>query len=247
MKERWLIYIRQLTSLLTMSKPPLQIAIDGPVAAGKGDIAEHLARKIGAIYLYTGAMYRALALACIQTHTDPANAELVKALLLQLNIDLLPAIPGKQQAFKILLNSEDVTERIFASDVATIVPEVSKHKDVRKIMVNRQQRLTQGKRVVMEGRDIGKRVLPQAQLKIFLTAILEERATRRLKQFKLKGINKSFEEVLAETKHRDEQDMKRDTDPLEKHTDAWELDTTNLTQEQVVESIVVELKKRHLL
>ena len=230
-----------------MNNQPLQIAIDGPVAAGKGDIAERLARQIGAIYLYTGAMYRALALACIQTHTDPTNAELVKKLLLQSHIDLLPATPEKHQAYKILLNGEDVTERIFKPDVVTTVPEVSKHADVREIMVTKQQLLAQGKSVVMEGRDIGKRVLPQAQLKIFLTATLEERTKRRLAQFKSKGIDKSFAEVMVETKYRDEQDTKRTADPLEKVADAWELDTTSLSQQEVIEAIFTELKKRQLL
>ncbi len=224
---------------------PLQIAIDGPVAAGKGDIAMRLAKRLGFTYLYTGAMYRALALACIEKGIGTQDEKSVKDLLTTLSIELLPGIADR--FYTVHLDAKDVTDRIFEPDVASLVPQVSQHAEVRKIMVDKQQNMAQGKSVVMEGRDIGKRVLPHAQLKIFLTASLEERARRRLEQFKERGIHKTFEEVQLETRTRDQQDSTRAADPLEKLPDAWELDTTNLTQDEVVEKITEELKRRNLV
>ena len=125
--------------------------------------------------------------------------------------------------------------------------DVSTHSEVRKILVSRQQEIAKGKRVVMEGRDIGLRVLPQAQLKIYLTASIAERAKRRFTQRQQKGITGSFEEVLTDTHKRDIQDTTRVHDPLQKLPDAWELDTTNLTQDEVVVKIKDELRQRKLL
>ena len=127
-----------------------------------------------------------------------------------------------------------------SSDVSTIP-------QVRKFMVARQQELARGKSVVMEGRDIGLRVLPQAQLKIYLTASLEERARRRWNQYKTKDPTKTLAQEIDETKIRDTQDTSRAADPLQKLPDAWELDTTDMTQEQVVDAIIQELKRRNLL
>lgn len=226
---------------------PLQIAIDGPVAAGKGDIAQRLAGQLGMTYLYTGAMYRALALACVREGIDLKDQERVLQKLNQIDISFLPADPKKTTPYTLLLNGEDITEAIFDPEIAQGSSDVSVISKVRKEMVDRQQQLAQGKSVVMEGRDIGKRVLPNAQLKVFLTASVEVRAQRRQKQSEIKGIRKTFEEVLEETKKRDEQDMTREADPLEQLSDHWVLDSTYLNQDQVVEKIVEELKRRNLI
>lgn len=228
-------------------KQPLQIAIDGPVAAGKGDIAERLAKRLHLIYLYTGAMYRVLALACMRNKTPLTDASKIVELLHKIQIDFIPQDQNTEQAYKLLLNGQDVTKEIFAQDVAQGSSDVSVIPEVRKIMVSKQKNLAQGKAVVMEGRDIGLRVLPEAQLKIYLTASIEERTKRRLEQFANKGINKTFQEVLEDTKKRDEQDMTRGVDPLQRLPDAWELDTTSMTQEVVIEEIVQELQKRELI
>lgn len=228
-------------------KQPLQIAIDGPVAAGKGDIAERLAKRLHLIYLYTGAMYRVLALACMRNKIPTTDAPKIVELLNQIQIDFIPQDQNTEHTYKLLLNGQDVTKAIFAQDVAQASSDVSVIPEVRKIMVSKQKILAQGKAVVMEGRDIGLRVLPQSQLKIYLTASIEERTKRRLEQFANKGIKKTYQEVLEDTKKRDEQDMTRSADPLQRLPDAWELDTTSMTQEVVIEKIIQELQKRQLI
>lgn len=226
---------------------PLQIAIDGPVASGKGDVAGRLAKELHLAYIYTGAMYRMLALACIEHGVPTKNARLVYALLQKISMSLEPPTSLSKHPFVAMLGGVDVTERIFKQDVATGSSDVGVIPEVRQWMVARQQEMAKGKPVVMEGRDIGLRVLPNAQLKIYFTATLEERVNRRWLQFKGKGIEKSREEVLADTKLRDYQDTSRSADPLQKLASAWELDTTGITQEAVVARIKEELKKRKLL
>lgn len=226
---------------------PLQIAIDGPVAAGKGDIAARVGKAFGLIYIYTGAMYRALALACIRANIPLKDQEKVLAKLNEITIHLVEPDPESTYSYKVLLNDEDVTERIIAPDTAQGASDVSTLPEIRKRMVVMQKDMAQGKRVVMEGRDIGLRVLPDAQLKIYLTASLEERARRRQEQWAKKGIEKTMEETIEDTRIRDEQDMTRAADPLQKLSDAWELDTTGMSQEQVVDAIKQELQKRKLL
>lgn len=226
---------------------PLQIAIDGPVASGKGDIAGRLAKEFHLTYIYTGAMYRMLALACIEHGVPTKDVRLVYALLQKISMFLEPPTSLSKHPFVAMLGGVDVTEQIFKQDVATGSSDVGSIPSVRQWMVARQQEMARGKSVVMEGRDIGIRVLPKAQLKIYLTATLEERANRRWLQFKEKGIQKSRGEVLEDTKLRDNQDTTRLTDPLQKLPDAWELDTTGMTQEEVVGRIKEELIKRKLL
>ncbi len=227
---------------------PLQIAIDGPVAAGKGDIASRLGRELQLVYIYTGAMYRMLALSCLKKGKSTHEEADVLAILDEIHMELVP--PTRIQTDRVttaMLDGVDVTDDIMRSEVAQGASDVATIPAVRRRMVELQQTLSFGKSVVMEGRDIGLRVLPDAQLKIFLTASVEERATRRLEQFETKGIHKTFEEVLEETKVRDAQDSSRATDPLKKLPDSWELDTTSMTQDQVVNAITGELRRRGLL
>ena len=226
---------------------PLSIAIDGPVAAGKGDIAARLANELHITYVYTGAMYRMLALACIEKHISLKDPKRIVTLLSEVTLDLVEPDSDSPYAYKALLDGIDVSERITEHDTAMGAAEVSIIPEVRAFMVKRQQELALGKRVVMEGRDIGLRVLPHAQLKIYLTASLVERAKRRLLQWKEKGIKKSLDEVIEDTKQRDTQDMTREIDPLQKLSTAWELDTTNMTKDEVILQIKTELKKRNLL
>lgn len=230
-----------------MTLHELHIAIDGPVGSGKSAISSSLAKQLGITYLYTGAMYRAVAYACITHNVDPSDKKKVLGLLSQTTIRLSPPNKESRYPVKVLLNGIDITDELFTPAVDAVTPMVSSLPAVRKEMVNLQQMLARGKSVVMEGRDIGLRVLPNAQLKIYLTATLEERANRRWLQFKEKGIQKSRAEVLEDTKLRDNQDTTRLTDPLQKLPDAWELDTTEMTQEEVVGRIKEELIKRKLL
>lgn len=230
-----------------MTSHVLHIAIDGPVGSGKSAISSSLAKQLGITYLYTGAMYRAVAYACITHNVDSSDKKKVLGLLFQTTIRLEPPNKESRYPVKVLLNGIDITDELFTPAVDAVTPMVSSLPAVRKEMVNLQQMLARGKSVVMEGRDIGLRVLPNAQLKIYLTATLEERAYRRWLQFKEKGIQKSRAEVLEDTKLRDNQDTTRLTDPLQKLSDAWELDTTGMTQEEVVGRIKEELIKRKLL
>ena len=230
-----------------LSMTPLQIAIDGPVAAGKGDIAGRLAKELGFLYIYTGATYRMLALACIEKDIPLKDPERVLPLLQTISIELVEPDSNSQYAYKALLDDVDVTERITDQDAAMGASDVAVIPEVRQFMVKRQQEIVQSKKVVMEGRDIGLRVLPEAQLKIYLTASVAERAHRRWLQFQTKGIEKSPDEVLADTELRDNQDTTRPTDPLQKLPDAWELDTTGMTQEEVIARIKEELVRRKLL
>jgi CMP/dCMP kinase len=228
-------------------KLPLQIAIDGPVAAGKGDIAARLAQELKLIYIYTGAMYRTLALSCIINNIPLKDQKKVVAHLKMIKIELVEADLNSKYPYKVLLNSKNVTDRIIEQDTAQGASDVGIIPEVRKIMVENQKIIAAGKNVVMEGRDIGLRVLPNAQLKIFLTASVEERAKRRFMQWQEKGISKTYAETLKDTQERDFQDYNRIADPLKKLPEAWELDTTAMTQDEVILAITKELHNRKLL
>ncbi len=230
-----------------MNTANLQIAIDGPVASGKGDIAARLAAKLGLLYIYTGAMYRALALACIREQISCKDEDKVVQQLTTHAISMRVPDAHSPYAYCVLLNGEDVTERITHQDTAQGASDVGSIAAVRTRMVAMQRSIAQNNRVVMEGRDIGLRVLPDAQLKIYLTASVEERARRRYNDWVKKGIQKTYEETLEDTRIRDLQDMTRATDPLQKVDDAWELDTTQMTQEMVTSTIENELQRRGLL
>jgi len=225
----------------------LQIAIDGPVASGKSDVSSRLAKKLGLTYLYTGAMYRALAWISAKEGVPFKDEPRVLALLRKYSIDLRPPAQNDSRGFSVWVNDENVTNELFTPAMSQGSSDVSTLTSVRKFMVSRQQEMATGKSVVMEGRDIGLRVLPHAQLKIYLTASLEERARRRWEQYKTKGSTKTLAEEIADTKIRDMQDTNRTADPLQKLPDAWELDTTDMTQDAVVSAIIAELRRRKLI
>jgi len=192
-------------------------------------------------------MYRAVAYACITNNVDPHDKKKVLALLSGLAIRFEPPGIHSNHPVKVMLNAVDVTDELFTPAADSITPIVSSISEVRHEMVKLQQTQAEGKSVVMEGRDIGLRVLPDAQLKIYLIASLEVRSKRRFKQFQKKGIQKTLEEVIEDTKQRDLQDTMRAVDPLKKLPDAWELDTTHLSQDQVIAAIKQELSNRGLL
>lgn len=230
-----------------MNPHPLHIAIDGPVASGKGEIAARIAKKYNLLYIYTGAMYRSLALACIRAGVPLKNEKKVVLLMKTLSFMFREPDSGSAYPFCILLNGEDVTERITWQDTAQGASDVGSLAGVRQWMVSAQREMAADKAVVMEGRDIAVRVLPEAQLKIFLTASVEERATRRFLQWKAKNIHTTYEETLSDTKIRDAQDMSRGTDPLAKVPDAWELDTTGKKISEIIDIISKELIRRKLI
>lgn len=215
------------------------IAIDGPSSSGKSTIAKKVAARLGTTYLDTGAMYRALTLSALRNGADLESETAILAVLDESEIHLTQ-VEGHQTVF---LNDEDVTETIRSTDVTKNVSVVSSHEKVRAEMVRRQQRFAEKGGIVMDGRDIGTVVLPNADLKIYLVASAEERALRRYRESIAKGMTVSLEQLTADMKARDHYDMNREASPLRKADDAVELDTTHLSIDAVVETVLNLIKK----
>ncbi|GGE38608.1 cytidylate kinase [Pullulanibacillus camelliae] len=214
----------------------MQIAIDGPAAAGKSTVAKMIADRMNYIYIDTGAMYRAATYKALKEHVDVEDGAALANMLQHTHIELVP--DGDGQA--VLLEGQDITEAIRLPEVTNHVSFVSKHPKVREEMVARQQEMASQKSVVMDGRDIGTKVLPKAHVKIFLRASVDERAARRYKEQIKKGIETPLEALKKEIALRDERDSRQ----LGKAADAVEIDTTNLSIEGVVEAIMKIIKER---
>ncbi|MBQ9342848.1 MAG: (d)CMP kinase [Clostridia bacterium] len=212
----------------------LNIAIDGPVGAGKSTIADEVASRLGILHLDTGAMYRAVGLAVLQHGVDLQDEEAVTDLCKQSQVD----VRYENGAQVTLLDGRDVTGLIRSQEVGTAASAVSRYAGVRRLLVQRQQELAQTQPMLLDGRDIGTVVLPNAPVKVYLTATPEARAMRRLKQLLEKGETADFAEVLAEVNARDEQDMNRAVDPLRQAEDAIVVDSSNLTFEETVQAIL---------
>jgi cytidylate kinase len=219
----------------------LNVAIDGPVGAGKSTIADAVAARLGILHLDTGAMYRALGLTALRRGIDTQDEQAVVQLCNGLNISVTHEADG-QHTF---VEGEDVTGLIRTQEVGMAASTVSRYADVRKAMVRLQQRLAAETDMLLDGRDICTTVLPNATAKIFLTAAPEERARRRFLELQQKGGTETFEQVLEEVKKRDDQDMNRPVEPLRKAEDAELVDSTNLSFDEVVEKIlsIVEAKR----
>ena len=226
-----------------MNKKTISIAIDGPVGSGKGTLALALAKKLNALYVYTGGMYRALALKCVQEGIDINNEEKVLKVLGNTTIELGPT----EYVTKVILDSRDVSSEIFTQEITNKTPIVASHGRVRKEMVARQRELIENANAVIEGRDIASDVSPNADLKIYLTADLETRVKRRLVQFQKRGINLSLDEVKKEVLERDRKDMERQTSPLFIAEDAVVIDTTNDTIDETVDKVTDKLKEKNLI
>lgn len=213
---------------------PMNIAIDGPVGAGKSSIADQVAERLGILHLDTGAMYRTVGLYALRTGTDMQD-EAAMARLVE-TIDVQVRYEGGAQ--RTLLFGEDVTDIIRTGEVSAAASAVSKWPAVRRRMVRAQQEMAKKESMLIDGRDIGTVVLADSPCKIYLTAAPEERARRRYVQQAEKGDNTPYEQVLAELNARDEQDMNRKTDPLRQAEDAVLVDSTHMTQEETVEAIL---------
>lgn len=212
----------------------LRVAIDGPAGVGKTTSARALAGRLGYIYLDTGAMYRALALKAMRSRVSVDDAEGAGDIAAISTVGLLPDGAG---GVKVLLDGLDVTASIRTADVSDGASRISVHRAVRERMVALQQALAASGGVVMEGRDIGTRVIPDAEVKIYLTATAEERARRRHREMVLRGDDASFQEVLDMIRERDERDTGREVDPLRPADDAVTIDGTNLSLAEQVDAI----------
>ena len=213
---------------------PMNIAIDGPVGAGKSSIADLVAQRLHILHLDTGAMYRAFGLYALRSGADMASEEELSALVEKVDVQVEYAA-GAQRT---LLFGEDVSDLIRTGEVSAAASAVSKWPAVRRRMVRAQQEMAAKADMLIDGRDIGTVVLKDSPCKIFLTAASEERARRRHVQQLAKGDNTPYEQVLRELIARDEQDMNRKTDPLRQAEDAVLVDSTNMTEEETVEAIV---------
>ncbi|WP_100010779.1 (d)CMP kinase [Lentibacillus sediminis] len=212
----------------------ITIAIDGPAAAGKSTVARLVAEKLSYIYIDTGAMYRALTLKALQKRIDLDEEKPLADLLMHTEITL----EQKGEGQIVLLDGNDVTWEIRSQKVTSHVSYAAKHPAIRKEMVERQRALAARSGVVMDGRDIGTHVLPDAEVKIFLVASVEERAKRRYEENLQKGFYPDMEELKREIEERDRIDSEREAAPLIKAADATEIDTTSLSINEVAQQIL---------
>lgn len=220
----------------------VNIAIDGPSGAGKSTIARATAEKLGLIYVDTGAIYRSVGLYVLRNGISSKDAEKIVLLLPEIDIKLIHDETGKQ---RMLLNGEDVTEDIRLPEVSIYASDVSAIPEVRVFLLGLQRNLARKQSTIMDGRDIGTVVLPDADLKIFLSATPEDRAERRYKELIKKGVDTTFEEVLKDMMYRDQNDSGRSVAPLKPAEDAVRLDTTGFPLEKSIET-VIGVVKEHL-
>lgn len=218
----------------------ISVAIDGPSAAGKSTIAKLAAKKLGFIYVDTGAMYRAIGYFMKAKNINLQNEKNIIKALKEINIDI-NYIEAQQHIY---LNNEDVSEKIRSNEISMAASVVSKVKEVRDFLLDKQRKLAKTNNIIMDGRDIGTVVLPDAQIKIFLTASLNSRANRRFKELKEKNVDITFDEIYNDIKKRDENDINRKIAPLKQAKDAIKLDTSDLSLSQAVDEVINIIKSK---
>lgn len=220
----------------------LNVAIDGPVGAGKSSVADEAARQLGILHLDTGAMYRALGYRALKENVDVGNEQAIVSLCRRMHLKVTHEADG-QHTF---VEGEDVTGKIRTPEVSMAASTVSRYAEVRRAMVKQQQKLAAETDMLLDGRDICTTVLPNATAKIYLTARAEVRARRRWLEMKEKGMEESFEQVLEEVRRRDEQDMNRAVEPLRQAEDAVLVDSSELSFNETVARILAIVEaKRH--
>lgn len=217
-------------------KKNISVAIDGPSAAGKSTIAKMVAKKENFIYIDTGAMYRCVAYYCLTQKIDLNDEKAVEQAIEHIQIRLTPDN-------KVYLNDEDVSNQIRQDQVSLGASCVSKYQAVRSFLVDEQRKMTKAGNVILDGRDIGTVVLPNADLKIYQIASVETRAKRRYLENLERGLDADLETIKKEIEERDYQDTHREISPLKKAEDAIELDTSSLTLEEVVEQVLTLIQK----
>lgn len=217
----------------------LQIAIDGPASAGKSTVAKLVAKKLGYVYCDTGAMYRATTYAAKKNHVAYDDDQGLKEMLEKTEIRFVPAEPEQ----KVFVNETEVTKTIRLPEIANNVSTVSAQKSVRADLTERQRMIAEQGGIVMDGRDIGTTVLPNAEVKIFLVASVHERAVRRFKENVEKGIDTPLDVLEKEIEERDYKDSHRKISPLTQAKDAVLVDTTSLSIEEVIAKIMEIIEK----
>ncbi len=213
------------------------VALDGPSASGKSTVAKLIAKELGLVHIDTGAMYRAVTYLCILNGVDPKDEKASVALLPKANIEL--TVDGK-----VLLNGQDISKEIRSNIVSDNVSYIASYKDIRLFLVDKQREMAKNLSVVMDGRDIGTYVLPDADVKIYQVASVETRAKRRYDENKAKGIESSYDDVIGNLKKRDYIDSHRAFAPLKPAPDSVILDTSDLSIEQVVAACVKIIKDK---
>lgn len=217
----------------------MQIAIDGPAGVGKSTLAKALAGQLGYIYIDTGAMYRGVALVASQKGVAAEEGAALDKVLQGLSLRFV-MVEGKKCLFN---HEENIEDAIRHPDISKIVSAYAKLGSVRKALTNQQRRIAEETSVIMDGRDIGTVVLPNADYKFFITASVEERANRRYKELVEKGMDVNYDELVKEIAARDEQDSTRSIAPLKKADDAILVDTDDLDEKQVLEKIIGLISK----
>ncbi|MDN6967298.1 (d)CMP kinase [Oenococcus sp. UCMA 17063] len=218
----------------------MQVAIDGPAGSGKSTVAKIVAKKFNFVYVDTGAMYRAVTLYAKINQIDYEDEQEISEKVPLISLNFIPADPVQ----KVILNGQDVTEAIRSQEITNNVSLVSSYQKVRDEMTERQRQMTEDSSVVMDGRDIGTTVLPNAEVKIFLVASVNQRAIRRFKENKAQGSNATLNDIKKEIIARDYKDSHRLISPLRKANDAIEIDTSELSIDQVVNKILEIVKTR---
>jgi len=215
-------------------KKGLTIAIDGPSGAGKSTVGKFLAKRLGYLYIDTGAMYRTVALKVSEKSVEGADEEVLYRLASSLSI----AFVTEGEETHVLCDGEDVTEAIRSPEISRLASDISRRKGVREALVQKQREMGRGGGVILEGRDIGTVVFPDADVKFYLDAVAEERGRRRFRELAEKGIKVDFNETLEEVIRRDQNDMKRALSPLKRAEDALLIDSTHRSVEEVVAEMV---------
>ena len=219
----------------------ISIAIDGPSGAGKSTLARSIAAKLGYLYVDTGAIYRTIGYHAFSTGIDPKDEAAVSTALPELQVELAYGEDGLQHMF---LNGQDVTQEIRLPEVSMCASAVSAHPPVRAYLLEMQRELARTNNVIMDGRDIGTVVLPDAQVKVFLTASPEARAHRRMLELEQRGIPQPFEQILTDIQERDWNDSHRAAAPLRQAEDAVLLDTTELTFQESEVALLHIIRER---
>ena len=215
----------------------INIAIDGPSGAGKSTISDILAKKLNFVHLDTGAMYRAVAYAALKRNYSLTDEDTITDMISKLELDI-------KSDGKIICDGEDITKKIREPHMSMAASDVSKLKKVREALVKMQQKISSKKGYILDGRDIGTVVLKDAEVKIFLTAKPEDRAQRRVLQNKENGIDSNYDDVYKEILARDYQDSHRENSPLKKALDAFEIDSSNMTIEDVINTSLDYIYKK---